>query len=82
MMIMVLLIKFVNMLSFQMKRNTDILLKNVKTMVLKNLKDPKALIEFSSNIPDVVKNIEEYNPCIKRKILIVFDDMTADMLSN
>ena len=70
------------MLSFQMKRNTDILLKNVKTMVLKNLKDPKALIEFSSNIPDVDKNIEEYKPCIKRKILIVFDDMTADMLSN
>ena len=69
------------MLSFQMKRNTDIL-KNVKTMVLKNLKDPKALIEFSSNTPDVVKNIEEYKPCIKRKILIVFDDMTADMLSN
>ena len=31
---------------------------------------------------DVFKNIEEYNPNKKRKILIVFDDMIADMLSN
>ena len=31
---------------------------------------------------DVYKNIEEYNPNKKRKILIVFDDMIADMLSN
>ena len=31
---------------------------------------------------DLYKNIEEYNPNMKRKILIVFDDMIADMLSN
>ena len=31
---------------------------------------------------DVCKNIEEYNPNKKRKMLIVFDDMIADMLSN
>ena len=31
---------------------------------------------------DICKNIEEYNPNKKRKILIVFDDMIADMLSN
>ena len=35
---------------------------------------------------DILKNIEEYNPNKKRKILIVFDyiiaDMLADMLSN
>ena len=31
---------------------------------------------------DVCKNSEEYNPNKKRKILIVFDDMIADMLSN
>ena len=28
------------------------------------------------------KNIEEYNPNKKRKMLIVFDDMVADKLSN
>ena len=31
---------------------------------------------------DIYKNIEEYNQNKKRKILIVFDDMIADMLSN
>ena len=31
---------------------------------------------------DIYKNIEEYNPNKKRKILNVFDDMIADMLSN
>ena len=31
---------------------------------------------------DIYKNIEEYNPNKKRKILIVFDDMIADTLSN
>ena len=31
---------------------------------------------------DIYKDIEEYNPNKKRKILIIFDDMIADMLSN
>ena len=31
---------------------------------------------------DVYKNIEEYNPNKKRKLLAVFDDMITDMLSN
>ena len=31
---------------------------------------------------DIYKNIEEYNPDKTRKILIAFDDMSADMLSN
>ena len=31
---------------------------------------------------DIHKNIEDYNPNKKREILIVFDDMSADMLSN
>ena len=30
---------------------------------------------------DIYKNIEEYNPNKKRKILIVFDDMIADVVS-
>ena len=31
---------------------------------------------------DIYKKIEEYNPNRKRKILIVLDDMIADMFSN
>ena len=45
-------------------------------------KDPKAFIEYSNDMQDVYKNIEDYNPGKKRKILIVFDDMIADMINN
>ena len=31
---------------------------------------------------DVYENIEEYNPGKKRKVLIVFDDMIADMIND
>ena len=31
---------------------------------------------------DVYNNIEDYNPRKKRKVLIVFDDMIADMINN
>ena len=31
---------------------------------------------------DVYKNIEDYNPNKKRKVLIVFDDIIADMINN
>ena len=33
-------------------------------------------------MPDACKNIEDYNPDEKRKLLIVFDDMLADMINN
>ena len=31
---------------------------------------------------DIYKNIERYNPNKNGKILIIFDDMVADILSN
>ena len=37
---------------------------------------------YSSDMEDVYKNIENYNPEKKRKTLIVFDDMIADMINN
>ena len=49
---------------------------------LKHFNDPKAFIEYSNDMQDVYKNIEEYNLGKKRKILIVFDDMIADMINN
>ena len=42
----------------------------------------KAFIEYSNDMDDIYKNIEKYNPNKKRKILIVFDDAIADILSN
>ena len=39
-------------------------------------------MEYSNDMQDVHKNIEDYNPIKKRKVLIVFDDMIADMINN
>ena len=46
---------------------------------IKKLKNPKAFIYYSQTIDDVYKNLEDYNPTKKRKMLIVFDDMITDM---
>ena len=39
-------------------------------------------MEYSNDMQDVYENIEDYNPIKKRKILIFFDDMIADMINN
>ena len=44
--------------------------------------DPKAFIEYSNDMRNVYKNINYYNPDKENKILIVFDDMIADMINN
>ena len=49
---------------------------------LNHFKDPKAFMEYSNAMEDVYKNIENYNPGKKRKILIVVDDMIEDMINN
>ena len=58
------------------------MIKKREDVGTKHFNDSKAFIEYSNNMDDIYKNIEEYNPNKKRKILIVFDDMTADMLSD
>ena len=49
---------------------------------LKHFNDPKAFIEYSNDMHDVYKNINNYNLNRENKILIVFDDMIADMINN
>ena len=49
---------------------------------LKNFNDPKAFIEYSNDMQDVYKNIDECNADKKPKILMVFDDMITDMINN
>ena len=39
-------------------------------------------MEYSNDMQDVYKNIEDYNQGKKCKVLIVFDDMIADMTNN
>ena len=56
---------------------------NKRERVGKNhLNDPKAFIEYSNDMHKVYKNIDNYNPDKENKILIVFDDMIADMINN
>ena len=49
---------------------------------LDHFNDLRVFIEYSNDVQDVYKNIEDYNPGKKRKILIVFDDMIADLINN
>ena len=49
---------------------------------LKHVNDPKAFIEYSNDMQDNCKNIEEYNAHKECKILVVFDDMIADMINS
>ena len=49
---------------------------------MKYLNDSKAFVEYSNDVDDIYKNNDEYSPNKKQKILIVFCDMIADMLSN
>ena len=48
----------------------------------KHINDPRVFIEYSNDMQNLYKTIEEYNIGKKRKILIVFDDMIADMINN
>ena len=64
------------------KAKYQLLINKRESTGLKYLNDSKAFIEYSNNIDDTYKNIEEYNPNKKQNILIVFDYMIADMFSN
>ena len=45
------------------------------------MKNPKEFIDYSQKIDNVYENLEDYKP-IKKRVLIIFDDMIADMESN
>ena len=60
----------------------EYLIKNRENAGIKHLNDSKAFIECSNTMNDVYENIDNYNLNKKRKILIVFDDMIADIITN
>ena len=55
------------------------LIKKREDSGTKHLNDLNVFTECSNTMN---KNIDEYNPNRKRKILIVFDDMIADVMTN
>ena len=60
----------------------EYLIKNHENAGTKHLNDSKAFIEYSNTMNDVHENIDNYNSNRKRKLLIVFDDMIADIMTN
>ena len=58
------------------------LINKRESVGINHFNDPKAFIEYSNDMRDVYKNINYYNPYKENKILIVFDDMIANMISN
>ena len=49
---------------------------------INHFKDLKAFIKYSDDMCNIYRNINHYNPDKENKILIVFDDMIADMIQN
>ena len=49
---------------------------------IKNLNDPHAFIEYSDDMDDGLDDINNYNKNRDKKVLIVFDDMIADIEHN
>ena len=60
----------------------EILIKKREDVRIKYCNDPNAFIECSNTMDDVYRNIDDYNPRRKINILIVSDEMIADIMMN
>ena len=58
------------------------MIKNCVNAGIKHLNDSKLFIECSNTKDDIYENINNYNLNRRRKILIVFYDMIADIMAN
>ena len=58
------------------------LIKNRENAGIKHLNNSKAFIKCSNTMDDIYENINSYNLNRRRKILIVFDDIIADIMTN
>ena len=74
------MIKFIYQYPFESKY--QLLINGREKVKIKNLKNPKAFIDYSQRIDDVCDNLEDNNSTKKRRVLIVSDDIIADMESN
>ena len=58
------------------------LIRKRENVGIKHLSDSKAFIECSNTMDNVYENIDHYNLNRKIKILIAFDEMIADIMTN
>ena len=64
------------------KPKYEYLIKNRENTGIKHLNDSKAFTECSNTMNDIYENIKDCNSNKRRKILIVFDDIIADIVTN
>ena len=64
------------------KLKYEFLIKKREDAGTKHLNDEKSFIECSNTMDDVYENIDDYNPNRKGKILIAFDDMIEEIMTN
>ena len=64
------------------KPKYEYLIKKSEEARIKHLNNPNVFIECSNTMDDVYENIYDYNSNRRRKILIAFDDMIADVMKN
>ena len=60
----------------------EYLIKKRENVGTKHYNDPTAFFECSNTMDDGYENIVNYNPKRDKKILIVFEDMIADIMTN
>ena len=61
-------------------QSTKFLINKREQAGIKNLNDPHAFIEYSDDMNDVLDDIDNYNKNRDKKVLIIFDDMIADIM--
>ena len=60
----------------------EYLINNRVNAGIKNLNDPDAFIEYSDDMNNAYTNIEDYNRKRENRVLLVLDDMIADIENN
>ena len=58
------------------------LINRKQKVEIENLKNPKSFIDYSQTMNDFYENLEDHNLTKRTRVLVVLDDMIADMESN
>ena len=77
-----IVIKFIYMWRDLYEAKYKLLINKRESTGLKHFNDSKDFVKYSKYMYDIYKNVGKYNTNKKRKILIVFDYMITDLLSN
>ena len=64
------------------KSEHEILIEKRENAGINYYNDPNVFIGCSNTMDDIYENIDDNNSNTKRKILILFDDMIADIMTN